>query len=157
MTDTALKSDTREIVVDTILPHAPATVWKALTTAELISRWLKMPIAGFAPVKGTRFTYRTSPAGAWDGTIQCEVLEVEPNKRLAYSWKGGHAGNEGYGTPLDTVVTWTLSPTEAGTRVRLVHSGFVSPRNDNALRVMGGGWKTVVTERIPAAIDDSKK
>jgi uncharacterized protein YndB with AHSA1/START domain len=156
MTDAALKPDTQEIVVDTILPHALSTVWKALTTAELISRWLKMPLTGFEPVKGNRFTYRTSPAGEWDGTIQCEVLDVQPNRRLAYSWKGGHAGNAGYGAPLDTIVTWTLAATEAGTRLRLVHSGFVSPRNDNALRVMGQGWKTVVTERIPAVADELK-
>jgi uncharacterized protein YndB with AHSA1/START domain len=107
-------------------------------------------------VKGNRFTFRTSPAGDWDGTIQCEVLEATPNKRLAYSWKGGNAANTGYGALLDTIVTWTLSPTEAGTRLRLVHSGFVSPRNDNALRTMGQGWKTVVTERIPAVADEVK-
>ncbi len=154
MNDVALSPTTQEIVVDHILPHAPATVWKALTTPELIGRWLKMPLTGFEPVKGNRFTYRTTPAGAWDGTIQCEVLEVKLGQRLAYSWKGGHATNVGYGALLDTVVTWTLSATEAGTRLRLVHSGFVVPRNDNALRTMGEGWKKVVTERIGAIAAD---
>jgi len=140
----ALKPDTQAIVVDEILPHAPETIWKALTSSELIGRWLKMSPTGFEPVKGKRFTMKTSPAGAWDGTIHCEVLEAIPNQRFAFSWKGGDAGNVGYGAPLDTVATFTLSKAEGGTRLRLVHSGFVLPRNDTAFTNMGQGWKTVV-------------
>ena len=85
MTDTVLHADTREIVVDEVFPHAPATIWKTLATNDLMGRWLKMTPTGFEPVVGNRFTYQTSPAGAWDGTIQCEVLEVVPGERLAYS------------------------------------------------------------------------
>jgi uncharacterized protein YndB with AHSA1/START domain len=147
MTAAALKTDTKEIVVERVFAHAPETLWKALTVGELMGRWLKMAPSGFAPVKGTRFTYRTTPAGAWDGVIHCQVLEAIPNERLAYSWKGGHESNTGYGAPLDTVVSFSLSKVEGGTCLRLVHSGFVSPRNDNALKVMGGGWKGVL-ERI---------
>jgi uncharacterized protein YndB with AHSA1/START domain len=144
MTNTALNSDTHDIVVDEVLPHAPETIWKALTSGELINRWLRMPSAGFEPVKGKRFTFKTTPAGAWDGFIQCEVLEAIPNERLAYSWKGGHAGNVGYGAPLDTVVTFVLSRVANGTRLRLVHSGFVLPTNELAFKNMGEGWKKVV-------------
>src|SRR6266850_4364385 len=64
--------------------------------------------------------------------IHCQVLEVVPNERLVYAWKGGHEGNVGYGAPLDTVVTFTLARETSGTRVRLVHSGFVLPRNETA-------------------------
>ena len=144
MNDAALKSDTQDIVVDEVLSHAPETIWKALTTNDLIGRWLKMSPTGFAPVRGKRFTMKTRPAGAWDGTIHCEVLEVIPNQRLAFSWKGGHEGNVGYGAPLDTVATFTLSKTESGTRLRLVHSGFVLPTNELAFKNMGEGWKKVV-------------
>lgn len=145
MNDTALKSTTQEIVVDEVFPHAPEKVWKTLTTAELMGRWLMAP-EGFEPVEGTRFTYRTTPAGEWDGTIHCEVLEVRPNERLVYSWKGGHEGNSGYGSPLDTVVTFTLSRVGNGTRLRLIHSGFVTPKNDTAYEKMSGGWKKVVRD-----------
>ena len=105
-----------------------------------------MAPTGFEPVKGKRFTFQTTPGGAWDGVIHCEVLEVVPNERLVFSWKSGHEGNVGYGAPLDTVVTFTLSQVEDGTRLRLVHSGFVLPRNDTAFRNMGEGWKKVVPE-----------
>ena len=66
----ALQSDTREIVVEANLPHAPEAIWRALTTGELMHRWLQMTPTGFVPVKGTRFTYQTKAAGAWDGSAR---------------------------------------------------------------------------------------
>ncbi len=109
MNDAALKPDTRDIVVDEVFPHTPETIWRTLTTGELIARWLMMPTTAFEPVEGKHFTFQTAPAGAWDGVVHCQVLEVMPNERLVYAWKGGHDGNVGYGSRLDTVVTWTLS------------------------------------------------
>ncbi len=143
MNKPALKFDTQDIIVDEVFPHAPQTIWKALTTGELIARWL-MPANGFEPVEGNRFTYKTTPAGAWDGTIHCEILEVVPNERFVYSWRGGHEANVGYGSRLETVVTWTLAEVESGTRVCVVHSGFILPRNDTAYRNMSDGWTKVV-------------
>jgi uncharacterized protein YndB with AHSA1/START domain len=141
--DDALKTQGQEIVVDDVFPHAPETIWKTLTHGELIGRWIMVP-TGFEPVKGTHFTFQTTPAGAWDGVIHCQVLEVIPNERLSYAWKGGHQANTGYGSPLDTVVTWTLTRVEGGTRLRLVHSGFITPTNDSAFKTMSGGWAKVV-------------
>jgi uncharacterized protein YndB with AHSA1/START domain len=152
MNDVALKSKTQDIVVEEILPHAPEMIWKTLTSGALIARWLMSP-TGFEPVQGNRFTYQTKPAGAWDGVIQCEVLEAIPNQRLVYSWKGGHESNVGYGAPLDTIVAWTLDRAGNGTRLRLVHSGFVTPRNESALKTMGDGWKKVVP-RIGVITDE---
>jgi uncharacterized protein YndB with AHSA1/START domain len=143
MNDNALRTGTQDIVVEEVLPHAPEAIWKALTKGELISRWL-MPATGFEPVKGKDFIFQTTPAGEWDGVIHCQVLEVTPNQRLVYAWKGGHERNAGYGSLLDTVVTWTLLRVENGTRLRLVHSGFVIPKNDVAFKNMGDGWKKVV-------------
>lgn len=136
-------TDVREIVVDEVFPHAPETIWRALTSGDLMGRWLMAP-SGFAPVPGTRFTFQTKAGGSWDGVIHCQVLEAVAHERFVYSWKGGHPDNVGYGAPLDTVVTWTLTRTPEGTRVRLVHAGFVVPRNQSALDVMGNGWKTVL-------------
>ncbi|GAH39864.1 unnamed protein product, partial [marine sediment metagenome] len=122
-------------MVDEVFPHAPETIWKALTNGELIARWMMSP-TGFAPVEGMRFTFQTTPAGAWDGTIHCQVLHVVQNERFAYAWRGGHESNAGYGSPLDTVVTFTLTKVQGGTRLRLVHSGFVLPTNDTAFKNM---------------------
>jgi uncharacterized protein YndB with AHSA1/START domain len=152
MNSTALKAGTHDIVVDEVFPHSPQTIWKALTTGELITRWMMAP-AGFAPVEGNRFTFQTTPAGAWDGVIHCEVQQVIPNERFAYAWKGGHETNVGYGAPLDTVVTFTLSKVTTGTRVRLVHSGFILPKNDTAFTNMGDGWKKVIRNLGDIAAD----
>nr|WP_246820457.1 SRPBCC domain-containing protein [Bradyrhizobium iriomotense] len=140
-----MKAETKDIVIDEVFPHTAETIWKALTSAQLIARWLMQP-TGFEAVEGKAFTFQTKPGGNWDGVIHCRVLEVVPNRRLVYAWKGGHARNTGYGAPLDTVVTWSLTPVEAGTRISLVHAGFVLPRNEWAYTVMSGGWKKVVRQ-----------
>ena len=141
----ANRAATRDIVVEDLLPHPPEKVWKALTTAELIGRWL-MP-NDFEPVVGRRFTFKTRPIGDWDGVVQCEVLEIVPHRRLAYSWKGGSDSNNSdsnYGSKLDSVVTWTLQPEGRGTRLRLVHTGFRSPQNDSAYDAMSPGWGRIM-------------
>jgi uncharacterized protein YndB with AHSA1/START domain len=144
MNDPESRSGTQDIVVDEVFPHAPETIWKTLTSGALMARWIEMTPAGFEPVKGNRFTFQTTAGGAWDGVIHCEVLEVVPNERLVFSWKSGHEGNVGYGAPLDTIATFTLAKVENGTRLRLVHSGFVLPKNETAFKNMGEGWKKVV-------------
>jgi uncharacterized protein YndB with AHSA1/START domain len=148
LTPEATAPNTHAIVVDEVLPHAPERIWKALTTGALIARWLMEP-SGFEPVEGKHFTYKTSAAGAWDGTIRCQVLEVRPNERLSYAWQGGDESNVGYGARLETVVTFTLTPVPTGTRLRLVHSGFVLPKNETAYRNMSGGWVKCV-EKLDA-------
>jgi uncharacterized protein YndB with AHSA1/START domain len=143
MSEAAMKFDTQDIVVEEVFPHTPETIWRTLTTGELIGRWLMKP-TGFEPVKGARFTFQTTPAGAWDGVIHCKVLDVTRNERLSHSWRGGHDGNAHYGSRLDTVVTWTLARVDGGTKLSLVHSGFVTPKNDAAFKNMREGWKKVV-------------
>jgi uncharacterized protein YndB with AHSA1/START domain len=138
----------REIIVEQVLPYGPETVWRTLTTAKLIDRWL-MP-NDFEPVVGKRFNFHTKPMGDWDGVVRCEVLEVLPNRKLVYSWKGGADSNAAYGSSLDTIVTWTLTPVAGGTRLRLVHAGFRSPDNDFAFDAMSPGWNRVM-QRIAAA------
>lgn len=137
MTDT----ETHDIVVETTLPHAIDTVWKALTTAELIGQWL-MP-NDFRGDVGHRFTFRAKPIGDWNGIVDCEVLDIEPRRRLVYSWRGG--SNDG---ALDTIVTWTLRPTDAGTHLRMVHSGFRLPQNEMAFKIMSPGWDRIVRENV---------
>jgi uncharacterized protein YndB with AHSA1/START domain len=143
-----------QIVVDEVFPHSRERIWAALTDGALMARWI-MPPTGFAAVVGTRFTFQTKAGGAWDGTIHCQVVEVEANERLAYSWKGGHESNIGYGSPLDTLVTFTLRTVPGGTRLTLVHSGFALPKNESAFTNMSEGWKHVVTRLRDASGDIS--
>lgn len=131
-------SESHAITVEKVLPYAPEKIWRTLTTGELIGKWL-MP-NDFAAVIGHRFTFKTRPMGDWDGVVQCEVLLCEPPRLLRYSWKGGADSNPAYGSRLDSVVTWTLTPVEGGTHLRMVHDGFVFPGNQLAYDAMGPGW-----------------
>lgn len=147
MNDAAVKSSMLEIVFDEVFPHTPAAIWKVMTTGELMSRWLMSP-KGFAPVKGNHFSFQTPPDGEWDGVIHCEVLEIVANERLVYTWKSGHESNGVYVSRLDTLVTWTLARHDGGTRLRLVHSGFVMPKNMSMFQNINAGWSKVVPKLI---------
>jgi uncharacterized protein YndB with AHSA1/START domain len=98
------------------LPHAPAKVWRALTDPVLITEWL-LPVVGLELEPGAAFTLRTQPHPGWDGTVNCRFVEVEAQRKLSYTWVVGEM-------EIDTVVTFTLTPTATGTRLSLVQSGF---------------------------------
>ena len=143
MTNAAMKPATQDIVVDEVFPHAPDAIWKALTTSDLIARWLMVP-HGFAPVKGNKFTFNTPADDEWDGIVHCELLEVTANERLVYSWKTGQQTSAGYVPRLDTIVTWTLSRVDTGTRIRIVHSGFDPSKHTKVFRNISEGWPKVM-------------
>jgi uncharacterized protein YndB with AHSA1/START domain len=133
---------TESIVVDYNLNEPPAEVWRALTEPKLLAEWLMEN--DIQPVVGHRFNFRAEPRGDWDGVVYCEVREVDAPHRLVYSWQGGSDKNESYGHRLDTVVTWTLTPTASGgTLLKLNHHGFNA--NDFAYTAMGQGWQRMVT------------
>jgi uncharacterized protein YndB with AHSA1/START domain len=121
MTQTA--TQTRAVVVEREIPHAPEKIWRALTQPHLIAEWLMKN--DFMPVVGHRFDLR----GDW-GTVGCRVLTVEPNRMLSYTWAA---------MGLESVVTWTLTPTGSGTRLRMEQSGF---RADQQQAYQGAtyGW-----------------
>lgn len=121
MTDAA--TETRSVVVEREIAHPPEKVWRALTQPHLVGEWLMK--GDFRPEVGHRFDFSFE----W-GAIDCEILDVEAGKAIAYSW-----GDEA----LKTVVTWTLTPTDTGTRLRMEQAGF---RTDQP-RYYGGakaGW-----------------
>jgi len=75
---------TGSLVVEKEMPHPPERIWRALTQGPLIKEWLMDN--NFQPVVSHRFTFRFTPMPNWNGVIDCEVLVVEPNKKLSYSW-----------------------------------------------------------------------
>jgi uncharacterized protein YndB with AHSA1/START domain len=116
-------TETRSVVIERELAHPPEKIWRALTQPHLIEEWLMKN--DFKPVVGHRFDLRAD----W-GAVDCRVLAVEPNKTLSYTWAA-------YG--LETVVTWTLTPTSTGTRLRMEQSGF-RPDQQQAYQGAKHGW-----------------
>ena len=142
-------SNLATLQVDEFLPHPPAKVWRVLTEPTLMDAWL-MPNENFAPIVGTRFVFRSEPVPltTFSGLIECEVLEVEHERRLRISWASE-------GTALDSVVTWELIPEGHGTRMILTHAGFDldDPDQARAFEIMNGGWRSHVLRRMVAALD----
>ena len=138
---------TQAITADYDLPHPPEKVWRALTERALLARWLMAN--DFVAEVGHAFTFRAQPMPGWDGIVQCEVIAVEPPVRLAYTWRGG--SDDGPGGRLDTIVTWTLTPTSGGTRLHLEHAGFTA-KNAFARENMGKGWRGHIGARLAEVI-----
>jgi uncharacterized protein YndB with AHSA1/START domain len=136
-------SETRTLVVEREMPHSPEKIWRALTQGPLIEEWLMKN--DFQPVVGHRFSFRATPVATWSGVIDSEVLVVEPNARLAYSW--GTLG-------LESVVTWTLTPTEGGTYLRMEQTGFPSEEGAN-YKGAKYGWRKFIgnLERVVGGLE----
>jgi uncharacterized protein YndB with AHSA1/START domain len=122
MNDTA--TDTRSVIVERDIPHPPEKIWRALTEPHLIEEWLMK--TDFRPALDHRFSLR----GDW-GAVDCQVLEIEPHKTLSYRWDA---------MGLESIVTWTLTPTRSGTHLRMEQAGF---RRDQEQAYQGAkfGWQ----------------
>ena len=127
-------SPTHSLVMEREMPHPPEKVWRALTQGALIAEWLM--VNDFQPVVGHRFQFRSTPVQNWNGIIDSEVLSVEPKTRLSYTWVS---------LGLESVVTWTLTPTEGGTHVRMEHSGFPSEESAS-YKGATYGWKSFISK-----------
>jgi len=116
-------TETLSVIVEREIPHPPEKIWRALTQPHLVEEWLMKN--DFKPVMNHRFNLRAD----W-GTVDCQVLAIEPNKTLSYTWAA---------LGLESVVTWTLTPTRAGTHLRMEQSGF-RPDQKQAYHGAKFGW-----------------
>src|SRR6202012_5795031 len=124
-------TETLSVVVEREMPHPPEKLWRALTQPHLIEEWLMKN--DFKPARGNRVKL----GGEWGGVRDCEVLGVEPNKELAYPWNHVH---DDAAFNLQSTVTFPLTPTAAGTWLRMEQSGF-RPDQRQAFGGANAGWQ----------------
>jgi len=141
---------TRSVVVERTMPHAPEKIWRALTEPALVSEWLMQ--TDLEARVGRKFNFRAEPQGGWNGVTDCEVLEVEPPTRLVYSWNDY---GEQAATGIKSVVTWTLTPADGGTHVRMEQAGFRHGADDGFYQGATYGWQKMMggLERVAGELD----
>lgn len=127
-------NDLNSIVIERFLPHSSSKIWRALTETNLLEQWLMKN--DFSPVVGEKFQLRRASMPGWDGITNCEVISLEQEQKLVYTWNptGDRGADE-----LRTLVTWTLTPVDGGTMLRMEQSGFKASQAD----AQGGaeyGW-----------------
>ena len=144
--DKTAPGQTDSISFEFDLRHSPEKVWRALTDPALLAEWL-LPVFDLALEPGAAFMFKTQPFPGWDGTVNCRMVEIDPHRKLSYTWVVGNM-------EIDTIVTFTLAPTASGTRLSLVQSGFNPEQKQNfggaryGWRMMGGKLVDLL-ERMP--------
>lgn len=128
--DKTAPAQTETISFELDLRHSPEKVWRALTDPTLLAEWL-LPVVDLNLAPGAAFTFKTQPYPGWDGTVNCQLVEIEAYRKLSYTWSVPF---------LDTIVTFALTPTDSGTHLSIVQSGF----REDQKREFGGaryGWR----------------
>ena len=137
---------TGTIRMERVYPHPPALVWRCLTEADLLEQWLMAN--DMRPEVGHRFTFTTDPGPGFDGIVRCEVLALEPERHMVWSWQGG---------PLDTQVRFELTRHPLpdggeGCRLRLTHSGFQGLKSRLVQAILRIGNRTLYGKKLPALL-----
>jgi uncharacterized protein YndB with AHSA1/START domain len=132
----------RDIRIETTYPFPSERVWRALTDPVAMADWL-MP-NNFEARLGHKFQFRTKPAPGFDGVVECEVIELDPPHRLAFTWRGGG---------IDTVARFILEDVPEGTKLCFEHTGFDGLRGLMVSYILGNGWRgSILPKNLPAAV-----
>lgn len=158
---------TRTIKLKTELPYTPNKVWQALTDPKLLGSWFMEN--DIQPTEGHYFTFRMKPQKGWDGITHCEIISVEPQKHVAYTYRGEATGEKalacagihsetadkltkGIFTKLDTVLSFTLEPANSGTILTMEHSGYKGLKLVIISLIMQMGWKKQLRKKLPKVL-----
>ncbi len=96
-------------------PHPLERVWKALTDRRALATW--MMESDFEPHLGHKFQFQRNDLSSLEMPIECEVVELDEPKCLAYTWRESSSSEP-------SLVIWTLTSVEGGTQLQLIHQEY---------------------------------
>jgi uncharacterized protein YndB with AHSA1/START domain len=133
----------REIKKEITISAPVTKVWEHLTSSSKIAGWF-FP-NDFEPNVGKKFTLRSE---GQCGNIACEVKEVLPLKKLAYTFRS-------VAMKIDTLVTFTLEELGPATKLTLVHSGLdkLEPGQEDMLDQFEQGWGSLFLQNLKTALE----
>lgn len=109
-------------------------VWQAVSNSEALAAWL-MP-NDFQPIMGHEFTFKSEPKNGWDGICYCKVMELDPPKKLGFTWRGG---------VMDQYVSFELKEVDGVTEFTLVHAGWYEEQK-MIREIMYEGWGYIMED-----------
>jgi uncharacterized protein YndB with AHSA1/START domain len=162
----------RTIRIKQCYEHPVEVVWRALTDANFLGKWFMKN--DLVPEIGKEFTFQMAPQKGWDGTTYCQITELEPMKKMSFSYKGSATGEKalacagihsdkadslgkGIFTELDTMLTFKLESTCGGSCLTLEHSGYRGLKLVIISLIMGIGWKKQLGKRLPPVLKQISK
>jgi uncharacterized protein YndB with AHSA1/START domain len=125
------------------VPHPPAKVWAAITTAEGLGGWF-----------GDKATIDLRPGGtgrvSWDSGDEANlrIERIEEPTVFGFTW---HINGLSEDDPRRTYVEFTLEPMRPGTRLTVVESGFAQLEDDahrKAFDANTSGWGMELGELV---------
>lgn len=135
-----------EILLQQFYPYPKARIWECLTNADILRKWSNLnKTEPFEARVGFTWMEAAKPRRGWDGKMYFEVLEVVPQHKLVYSFRGGPKPGV---LNLDTVVTWILEDQDGGTLLTLHHTGFSGLRGAMTSFIMEKGWRKNFLSRM---------
>lgn len=129
----------RSVVLDVEFKRPIDKVWQALTDSSTLSQWMMFKTNDFRPELGHSFQFKDAPG--YDGVIQCEVTEIDPPRRLAFTWSTVGVDDAAH----NSVVSWDLTETDGVTKLHFEQSGFQEEATQEFAGAKGG-WQYMLSE-----------
>jgi uncharacterized protein YndB with AHSA1/START domain len=148
-------TDRIEKTIDLVAPLD--RVWEALTDYRQFGQWFRVNLEG-PFVAGQTTRGRIAYPGYEHLVMEVVVQRIEPMRLFSYTWHP-YAVDPAvdYSHEPPTLVEFHLEPTDAGTRLTVIESGFDAlppERRDEAFRMNDGGW-TEQMKNIAAYVQPS--
>ena len=155
MATATITPDQNAVTAEIFIAAPPARVFQAISDPSQLPQWWGQQ--GLYRVTNSKFDVRVGGKWRSDGVgadgqafyVEGEYLEVDPPRRLVFTWIGSYTGT------LKTTVAWTLEPQSVhalhaagpkksgtGTLVRVHQEGFAG--YPDAAKSHGEGWKRVL-------------